>query len=113
MERAAPGSQDTWLALDQSRHFSGFFVCKVRGLWSPSPFWLESYLVPGVAGRKTLLRRVGCFCCLRSLFQRGGPRVDISAESSPWGQAEGSDVTAGPQTSLLFSGPSCLCEVRL
>lgn len=32
VERAAPGSQDTWLALDQSRHFAGFFVCKVRSL---------------------------------------------------------------------------------
>ena len=31
----------------------------------PKPFMgLRVSLIPGVSGRKTLLRRVGCFCCL-------------------------------------------------
>lgn len=42
------------------------------------------------------------------VYSKWIPRVDISGGSSPWRQVEGSDVTAKPQTSFLFSGPSCL-----
>lgn len=65
----------------------------------PKPFLgLRVSLIPGVSGRKTLLRWVGYFCCLPSVFQMGSQGGPFS-----WIIPMGSDVTAGSLASLLSS----------
>lgn len=55
----------------------------------PKPFLgLRVSLIPGVSGRKTLLRRVGYFCYLPSVFQtgsQGGPFSWVIPMGTGWG----------------------------